>query len=86
MVHQKRFIVVFTSKDGEIFNRAVVYDDDFLNSALIGRSTPPLNAGASFIRATNLMKEINNLKGGYTSTLRQYEAFESIPDKLNIGA
>jgi hypothetical protein len=87
MTRQKRFIVVFASKDGIIFNRAVVWDDDHLNSALIGMKTPVtlLNAGASFMRATNLMHEINNLKNGYTATIREYDTFSSIPENINIG-
>lgn len=86
MTLQKRFIVVFTSKDGITFSRAVVWDDDFLNSALIGRATHIIvgSPGPSSIRAVNLVHEINNLQNGYSATLREYDTFNSIPDEINI--
>ena len=86
MTRQKRFIAVLTSKDGITFSRAVVWDYDFLNSALIGMKMPvvKLNAGDSFMRATNLMHEINDLKNGYTATIREYDTFSAIPSDINI--
>ena len=36
------------------------------------------------MRATHLVHEINNLKNGYTATVRQYDSFHSIPESINI--
>jgi hypothetical protein len=83
MTNEKKFIVVFTSADGQVFNRAVVYDDGSLNAALIEKDKPMVaSGGTAFQMASDTVRLINSRKNNYTGTVLQFDDFNKIPETL----
>ena len=83
MTNEKKFIVVYTSADGQLFQRAVVYDDGSLNAALIEKDKPMVaSGGTAFQMASDTVRLINSRKNNYTGTVLQFDDFNKIPETL----
>jgi hypothetical protein len=83
MTNEKKFIVVYTSSDGQIFHRAVIYDDGSLNAALIEKDKPMVaSGGTAFQMASDTVRLINSRKNNYTGTVLQFDDYNKIPETL----
>src|ERR1035437_2800646 len=83
MTNEKKFIVVYTSNDGQLFQRAVIYDDGSLNTALIEKDKPMVvSGGTAFQMASDTVRLIDSRKNSYTGTVLQFDTFDKIPETL----
>ena len=83
MTNEKKFMVVYTSADGLLFHRAVVYDDGMLNASLIEKDKPMVaSGGTAFEMSSDTVRLINSRKNSYTGTVLQFDDFDKIPETL----